>query len=219
MIVAFANQKGGAGKTTGAVHAAYWLNKRGSMLLVDSDHQESSSTWMKALDLPWKTISDPDNLFDELPKLAKQYDAVVVDGPGGKGELNKAILARADLVLVPCQPSGLDLHSTKQILRFIGQFQELRSGAPYACLFFNRAIRNSVLLRESRETLALLQENREAIAQANVHLLESIIYQRQCLADASGQATTAFQMLGRPAKEAAKDYKSLFEEALGVMKS
>ncbi|GAX46379.1 hypothetical protein NIES4075_74030 [Tolypothrix sp. NIES-4075] len=207
MIVSFTNQKGGVGKSTAAVHMTYWLNQRGSALLVDSDAQQSSSTWLKNLNLPYQIISDPEELFETLPALVQQYSAIVIDGPGSLSEVTKAILARSDLALVPCQPSGLDLHSSSKILRFIRHAQELRGGMPKAAMFLSRATKGTVLLQESREVL-----------KGNPFpLLSTTIYQRQCLADAPGQEKTVFQMSGAAAKEAAKDYESLFKESLEVL--
>jgi len=45
-------------------------------------------------------------------------------------------------------------------------------------------------------------------------LLNSVIYQRQAIADAPGQAATVFTMPGEPATSVAKDYDRLFEEAM-----
>jgi len=208
MIIALANQKGGVGKSSTAVHCASWLSTRGSVFLVDADTQQSSSSWCKDLEIPANALLDPEELFDNLPKLASEYDAVVVDGPGGLSEITKAILARADLVLVPCQPTGLDLRSSNKILRFIAQAQELRGGNPKACLFLNRATKGTLLLKESQTVLS----------EQPIPLLKTIIYQRQCIADAPGQGKTVFNMPDKTAIAAAKDYQALFQEALGQVK-
>jgi len=211
MIIAITNEKGGVGKSTAAVHFSYWLSQQGNVLLVDADAQQSSSFWIHHLELPEQVTSkvekDPEELFEKLPTYAKQYDFVVVDGPGSLSEITKAILARADLTLVPCQPSSLDLHSSQKILRFIRHAQELRNGFPKAALFVSRAAKGTVLLREATE----------ALKQQSVPLLKTTIYQRQCVADAPGQGQTVFEMSGSAAKEASKDYQSLFNEAMEVL--
>jgi chromosome partitioning protein len=211
MIIALVNQKGGTGKTTAAVHLSYWLNQQGTVLLVDADAQQSSSLWFKTLNFSQAAqhlvLSDPEELFEKLPELASQYDYVIVDGPGSLSEVTKAILARCDLALVPCQPSGLDLHSSSKIFRFIHHAQELRGGSPLSALFLSRATKGTTLLREAREIL-----NDKVIP-----LLKSVIYQRQCLADAPGQGQTVFQLSGLAAKEASKDYELLFHEALEMI--
>jgi chromosome partitioning protein len=210
-IIALVNQKGGTGKSTAAVHLCYWLNQKSQVVLVDADAQQSSSLWFQKLQFPKQAQhlikSDPEELFESLPQLAQQFDYVVVDGPGSLSEITKAILARCDLALVPCQPSGLDLHSSSKIIRFIRHAQELRNGLPQASLFLSRATKGTTLLREAQEAL---KDN-------VIPLMKGIIYQRQCVADAPGQGSTVFQMSGNAAKDAAQDYKVLFQEALEMI--
>lgn len=205
-IIALVNQKGGTGKTTAAVHLASWLSNKKTVMLVDADAQQSSSFWLNSLNLHIENLveSDPEGLFETLPKLSLKYDFIVVDGPGSLSETTKAILTRSDLALVPCQPSGLDLHSSNKILRFIRHAQELRGGQPRAALFLSRATKGTTLLREAQE---VLQER-------DIPLLKKIIYQKQCIADAPTQGSTVFQMIGSAAEQASQDYKALFEEIL-----
>jgi chromosome partitioning protein len=207
VIIGLVNQKGGAGKTTVAGHLAYWLNQRGSVVVVDADAQQSSSNWMKDLELPCQIVNDPEDLFDLLPQLAGQYDAVVVDGPGSLSETTKAILARCDLALVPCKPAGLDMHSTTKILRLIRQARELRGGAPAVGLFLNQAKKGTILLKDSQR----------ALSKTGFPLLKSTIYDLQVIADAPGQGAVVWQMPGESAKRAGKEFNSLFQEALEVL--
>lgn len=87
--------------------------------MVDADGQQSSSGWSKELKLPCQVISDPETLFDELPKLTQSYDVVIVDGPGNASEVTKAVLIRSNLVLIPCRDSMIDLASTGKIVQFV----------------------------------------------------------------------------------------------------
>ncbi len=207
MIVAFTNQKGGVGKSTAAVHMAYWLSRRQKTLMIDADAQQSSSIWIKSLGLDHQVISDPEELFEKIPELGTEYSSVVIDGPGSLSEVTKAILARCDLALVPCQPSGLDLHSSQKILRFIKHATELRDGRPSSALFLSRVTKGTVLEREARE----------ALKATGTKLISAAVYQRQCIADAPGQQSTVFQMSGKAATDAATDYEILFKEALEVI--
>jgi chromosome partitioning protein len=92
VVAALVNQKGGVGKTTVAVHLAYWLSLRGRVIVVDADAQHSSSNWLKDLNLPCQVTNDPEDLLDSLPQLAIEFDTVIVDGPAGLSEVTKSIL-------------------------------------------------------------------------------------------------------------------------------
>jgi chromosome partitioning protein len=63
----------------------------------------------------------------------------------------------------------------------------------------------------------LLKEAQEALGdEPDIPLMKTIVYDRQVFKDAPGQATTVFGMAGKPAKDAAKLYESLFTEALKI---
>ena len=214
-IIAFVNQKGGVGKTTGAVHAADRFARKGKrVILVDADAQKSSSQWLAELNtsspqlkLSSLAIIDPEDLFDRLQKLAEEYDLVVVDGPAKSNEITKAILARCHLALIPCRESIVELRSSGDILRLIRQVRELRGSFPKAVIYMTQVKNGTVLLREAQEALG---------DEPDIPLMKTIVYDRQVFKDAPGQATTVFGMTGKPAKDAAKLYDSLFTEALKV---
>jgi len=209
-ILAFTNQKGGAGKSTGAVHAADWFTQKGySALLVDADGQESSSGWLQELGLPCKVISDPEELFDELPKLSEHYDIVIIDGPGNASEVTKAVLIRSNLVLIPCRDSMIDLASTGKIIQFIRQVREIRGGLPTAAVYLNAVKENTILLREAQE----------ALQEGILPLLNTVLPDRQCIKDSPGQGSTVFRMKGTSPKSAANAYNKLLTEALKLFES
>jgi chromosome partitioning protein len=209
-VLAFVNQKGGSGKSTGAVHAADWFTQKGyAAVLVDADGQQSSSSWLNELKLPCKVISDPEALFDELPKLSEFYDVVIVDGPGNASEVTKAILVRSNLVLIPCRDSMIDLASTGKIVQFVRQAREIRGGLPVAALYLNAVKGNTVLLREAKE----------ALQNGILPLLHTTLPDRQCIKDAPGQASTVFRMKGEAPKSAANAYTKLLTEALKLFEA
>ena len=207
MLIALVNQKGGVGKTTIAVHLAYWLSLRGSVILVDADVQQSSSNCLTDLKIP-SSISDyPEDLLDLLPELSKKYNAVIVDGPAGLSEITKSILYACDLALIPCKPSGLDTHSSSKILRMLSQAQRIRNGYPKAALLLNQAVKGTILLKESVELLS----------KTGIPLLSTVIYNRQSISDAPGQGITVWQDSSAAAKSASQDFESLFEESLALI--
>lgn len=210
-IIALINQKGGCGKSTTAVHFTYWLatKKKKKVLLVDADAQQSSSEWLEGMELqiPYKVVQTPDDLLELLPELALESDLLVVDGPASLAEATRAILFRADLAIVPVQPTGVDLRSASEAVRLIKQAQSVRGGPPTAAVFLSRAVKGTKL---KDEALALLSKTKE------VTVLKSVIHQKQAIADTSGQPATVWDLSSRPAKESAREYERLFKEILAM---
>lgn len=210
-VIGVINQKGGAGKSTIAVHLAHSLALNGgSVLVVDADAQQSSSKWLSRLNysIEAKIINDPDELLDELPILSTTHDWIIVDGPAALSETTRAVVLVADLAIIPCQPTGVDLESASDTVRLISQAQRIRNGEPKAAIFVNRAVKGTRLKNEALEVLHLMK---------NVTVLESVLHQRQVIADCFGQNSTVFDLPGSAANVSRIELENLFLEALGVI--
>ena len=160
------------------------------------------------LKIPFKVISTPDDLLEQIPILEESYDFLVVDGPASLSELSRAILFRSDLAIVPCQPTDLDLRSASEAVRLIQQAQSVRNGPPKATLFLNRAVKGT---RLKDEALSLLHRLKD------VEVLKSVIHQKQVVADSSGQSATVWDLKSRPASESAREFDKLFNEVISVL--
>ena len=210
MLIGVLQQKGGVSKSTTAVHLAHWLARRHhSVHLVDLDSQGTSSFWIQAADtidvahtfLP----GEPDQVYDKVPEIQSTADYVIVDGPAGLTEPIRAVMLLADLVVIPCQPTAADIRSAADAVHLINQARMVRrNGSPDARLFISRATKGTKLLDEARSTLQRL----------DIPLLGTAITQRQCVADAFGQAVTVFEATTGPALESASEFHHLFTELL-----
>jgi chromosome partitioning protein len=210
-IIAFVNQKGGCAKSTTCVHFAHWLakKKKKKVMVVDADAQRSSSIWLQSLEhqVPFQILQTPDEILEQVPELAKQCEYLLVDSPAGLAESSRAILFRADLAIVPCQPTGVDLRSASDAVRLIRQAQSVRGGAPAAAIFLSRAVKGTKLLDEA---IALLQKT-------EVPVLKTVIHQKQAIADTFGQSAVVWDMTGKPAADSATEFDKLFKEIMGML--
>jgi chromosome partitioning protein len=122
-VITIAQQKGGAGKTTLAAHLALaWAASGRKVGVLDIDPQASLSTWFAVRQKPdgapdievsaitgWRVAA-------EVERQAKQYDIVVIDSPPHAETEARIAVRAAKLVLVPVQPSPMDLWATRAIL-------------------------------------------------------------------------------------------------------
>jgi len=206
MIVALTNSKGGVGKSTISVHLAAWWQGRGARVgLVDADAQGSSSCWLReaAPDIAVFRLQTPDDILDQVAKLAMEFEHLVVDGPAGLSEVTRAILLVADLALLPCGPSVLDLRAANEAIRVLKQAQAIRHGPPRALLMPNKLQVQYRLSRELLETARSL----EIPSTGGLRL-------RQAYADAAGQGTVVWR-LGPRGEVAALEMEEVFNGLLG----
>jgi len=126
--VAVISQKGGAGKTTLALHIAVAAELAGySTALIDMDPQGTAEAWSE-----WRKEAPPIVIPAKAATLARTLEkatthgaelAVIDTPPLAEAEARAAARA-ADLVLVPCRPNAFDLHSirtTAELTRFVAK--------------------------------------------------------------------------------------------------
>lgn len=205
-IIALTNSKGGVGKSTVAVHLAAWCHEHGQRtVLVDADSQGASSIWLHeaAPDIPIFRLQTPDEILDQVPRLAGQPDVLVIDGPAGLSEVTRAILLVSNMALLPCGPSVLDLRAVQEAIRVVGQAQRIRGGPPQAVLVPNKL---QVQYRLTQELLTTVQS-------LGVPVLGGLRL-RQAFADAAGQGTVVWR-LGPRGEAATLELQTLFEELIG----
>ncbi len=118
LTIALISQKGGVGKTTLAIHLATAFEAQGRQtLLVDLDPQTSAAEWKDARqsERPYVMAVPPSRLGKALETAREhQAEVVVLDtAPHSEGTALDAARA-ADLILVPCQPSIMDLRAMRK---------------------------------------------------------------------------------------------------------
>lgn len=206
MIIVVANSKGGVGKSTLAVHLAAWLSHHGHRVtLADCDTQQSSSEWIRESRPEVKAVrlDNPDTILNELPMLAHDTDFVVADGPGSQTETSRALLLRADLAVVPCKASMLEVRALAKATDVLRQAQDIRGGHPKAIIVLSMVGKN----------YRLTQDMKDAAAALSLPLASTAMILRQIYADAPGQGAVVWDM-GARARDAATEVDELFAEIL-----
>jgi len=163
-IVAFANLKGGVGKSTLAVNIAGALAPHSA--LIDADPQATATDWAEADLLPFPVLSAPltgqnvEAWIAEALSLEARY--VVVDLPPMLGDATAAALAICDLAAVPVSPSGADIKATNRAIELIEEARKVRDdGKPRALLIPSKVDRRTAA---GAEIEAVLHDYGEPVA-------------------------------------------------------
>jgi chromosome partitioning protein len=155
-VVTVAQQKGGAGKTTLVIQLATALRAAGRRVaLVDIDPQGSLTGWMRlrehrqreAPELRFSMIGGW-RLGVEVDRLKREVDVILVDTPPHTEIDAKAAIRGADLVLVPCQPSSLDVWASQATVELAAK-ERCKVG-----LVLNRVPPRGRSIEDARQALA-----------------------------------------------------------------
>lgn len=139
--VLVASSKGGAGKSTLATNlAAYFALDGQRTVLVDADRQKSSTHWCEKRAAMANAVLPLDGTRRNWEaKLPSDAQRVVIDAAAGAmGEDLESFLAKADAVLVPVNPSIIDLEATVPFLNSLAQHPRVKKGKLPVGLVGNR---------------------------------------------------------------------------------
>ena len=130
-IITIAQQKGGAGKTTMAAHlaVAWAASGKRSVAIIDTDPQGSLTQWHKIrqatmgegeTNLTFASISGW-RVRSEIERLRHTHDLIVIDSPPHTDTEARTAIRAADLVVIPLQPSPMDVWATSATIQICKQ--------------------------------------------------------------------------------------------------
>ena len=114
-IIAILSQKGGAGKTTLAIHLAVAAGlMRHEAVIIDLDPQSSATSWKDSRegDTPVVVSAQFSRLATVLEAAKKGgADLAIIDTAPHSESASLAAARAANLILIPCRPAILDLRA------------------------------------------------------------------------------------------------------------
>lgn len=210
-IITIAQQKGGSGKTTLTAHMAIaaLLSKAGaSVALLDIDPQGSLGEWFEARE---HLLGEDDAGFSfrtasgwgarrEARAMSRDHDFVFADTPPKSDREAQPAIEAANLVLIPMQPSPVDLWATQLSLDLAE-----KERVP-ALVVLNRVPPRAKLTGEILESL---KENAPLVA-------KTTLGNRTAYAAAMGKGSSVLEETGN--KLAVEEVQALFREVQAALK-
>jgi chromosome partitioning protein len=198
-VVSVLSEKGGAGKTTLAVHLATAAHLAGlGVAILDLDPQGSAYAWAERRTEPPEAQSiQPVALAGWLTKLdAAKADLVVLDTGRDSNNAGYTAAKAADLILIPLRAGGFDFLALSRTLDLCA----LAAKRPFVIL---NAIRPGSVRAE--------EEAREALAGLECDIAPVVLHDRAGFRQASVAAKSAQELepKGRAAEEAAAVFEWL----------
>jgi chromosome partitioning protein len=150
-------RKGGAGKTTLAIHLAVIAARAGKrVLLVDTDPQRSAAAWWRSrpADVPELVECDATKLPAVLAAAEEAgVDLVVVDTRPSVEADTGTVAKLADLVLIPTRPAILDLRAISETVRVVTAMKKPAVIVLNATPAARNGVRDAAIVLEARAAL------------------------------------------------------------------
>lgn len=205
--IAVANQKGGTGKTTLALNLAAGLQQRGSTLVLDADPQASISQWAAMGGdnghLPAVHAVAQDDVLARIAQGTRAHRYVVIDCPPTLQTATVGdVLNSVDVLLVPIQPSPVDLWASVDITAAVRHSRQ-----------YNPRLKAFVVLNQLDSRNALSRAMHEALAELEFPTLRAGLARRAAYRSAAVEGTSVYG-LGHRGKAAAREVEALIEELL-----
>jgi chromosome partitioning protein len=186
-VISILQPKGGASKTTLSFNLADAMRLDGmDVVLVDSDPQGTARDWAAACEnqpLSIYGIDRPELLQREVLNI--KHDYVVIDGASKANRLAEAAVKASDLVLIPVQPSLLDVWASEELVNMIRDRQEMLSDV-------GRTLKAAFILTRVIAGTNIATKILDDIALFGLPLIEGRVMQRVVYPESAGVGQSVF---------------------------
>jgi chromosome partitioning protein len=204
VIISVINQKGGVGKTTLSISlAAALAGRKMRVLLVDADPQGSALDWVavRGEDVPFAAVGMPKAILHlELPKMTKDFDAILIDGPPRVYDVAKSAVMASDAVLIPVLPSQFDVWAAEETVKLLQE-----------CAVYKERLKAAFVINRKIANTAIGRDVAKALKQYPLPVLQSTVSQRVAFAE-SARGRTVLEI--DPDSSASKEIQALTKEVL-----
>lgn len=175
-------QKGGVGATTLTANIGTTLHQRGyETLLVDADPQGSLRDWSaQTEDGPAVVGVDRPVVHEQLPKIS-DFEIAIMDGAPRMEQMTISIIKASDLVLLPVQPSSVDLWSVGTIIDHVEARQQTAQ------------LQARFVLSRAPVTSTLTSDTRAALNDAPFEQTSTTVHQRVAYARTLGRGESVLE--------------------------
>ena len=203
IIIAILGQKGGSTKTTLTCNLARGMQLSGAkVVILDSDEQGSARDWSYANGgklLPVIGLDRPATFQKDIQNI-NGFDIALIDGTPHLKDMAVACVKVADYIIIPIQPSQLDIWATSDLIGLI-QERQVTFNKPKTAFIISRQIAGSKVSKEIKD---ILNETKFMI-------FENGTYQRMDYVSSIAKGSTAFETKGKAKIEMTNIVNELME--------
>jgi chromosome partitioning protein len=172
-VIAVANPKGGAGKSTTTLVLATTLAQQGaSVTVLDCDPNRPLVSWKRGGSrCPVEIIGDTteSNILTQLDAYRTKSQFVFVDLEGTASRLTSRALSRAQLVVIPIQASAVDAEQAARAIQLVREEEQSFSRQIQFRIAFTRT---SPQIASRLEKAIIAELNESAVPTFKAHLNE-----------------------------------------------
>lgn len=209
-VISFASSKGGVSKTTTAIAVGVELAlQEATVSMLDADPNAHLTFWAAKADVPHLTcIPDvgEENILDHIKARREVDNFVLIDLQGSATTIVTYAVSKSDLVVIPAQPSAMDLREVLRAGELIKRTEEV----------VGRPIPYRTLMTKMHPLRSKVADHaRQQLAKQNIPTFRTEILERAAFREMTFHGATP-QMVD-PHSPASQNIGALVREMVGIL--